>query len=163
MNSNATDAWVRLLDVVSGLVAMLEQARYRTDVDLASLKTQCFDLVLEAIVTNTSLLTSDTTLSALVQERARTLLDQVATYQRNFVDVRLHLIELAEDWRCAACGRDVPRGAVVVSKSPLVAVLVCKACGAKSPPGSRGEQRLQELFGSLASTTWVPGLNGFLT
>jgi 3-dehydroquinate dehydratase len=156
------EAVAKLLDVVSNLVEMLAQAAQRRDVDLTSLKSQCLDLILEAIAAAATKLSSDISVPAPLRERSSAVVDRLAAFQRSFVDVRLHLIDLAEGWQCSACGRDVAGGAAVVSKSPLVAVLVCKACGVKSPLTPRGEQRLQELFGTLASAAWDPALNRFI-
>jgi hypothetical protein len=116
----------------------------------------------DAIKAGATRLAGDGSLASL-QERARLLADRIATYQRSSVDVRLHLIDLSQGWRCAACGSDVAAAAALVSKASLAAELVCKACRARTPLTPRGAQRLQELFGALASGAWNPALSGFVT
>ena len=156
MERSADDVLSRLLETVSGFVEMLDQAGQRSDVNVQSLKAQCLDLMLEAIKAGATQLTGPH------KERARAVADKITAYQRSSVDVRLHLIDLSQGWRCGNCGRDVAAGAAVVSKSPLAAELVCKMCGKRTPLTPRGDGRLQELFGALASPTWNPALNGFV-
>lgn len=150
---------IRLFETVNGLVEMLEQSGQRSDVNIPSLKAQCLDLMLDAIKAGATQLAGDEGL----HERARKLADRIAAYQRSFVDVRLHLIDLAKDWRCAKCGSDVVSGAAIVSKSPLVAELICRACGTRTALTPRGASRVDELFGALVSPAWNPALNGFVT
>jgi len=158
--STAEDALARLFDLAGELIEMLEQAVRRGDVELASLKSQCFDLMFEAIAAGATRLSTDG--SSPLQERSRAIVERLTGYQQAFADVRLHLIDLAEDWRCSVCGRDVAGGITVVNKAPLTAAVVCRACGAKSPLTERGQQRLQELFGPLVSAVWDPAVNGFI-
>jgi hypothetical protein len=153
--SDTDDALARLFEVAHGLIEVIEQAVARGDgVDLASLKSQCFDLMFEAIVAAAQRRAADPASAALVA--------RFAAFQRSFADVRLHLIELTEDWHCAVCGRDVARGIEVVSKSPFTATVVCRNCGAKTSLNDRGNQRLHELFDPVVSAGWNPALNGFL-
>jgi hypothetical protein len=162
VETTADQVLSRLLETVNGLVEMLEQAGQRSDVNIPSLKAQCLDLMFEAIKAGATRLASDDSLAPL-QEGARRLVDRIAAYQRSSIDVRLHLIDLSQGWRCSSCGSDVAAAAALVSKAPLVGELVCKACRARTPLTARGEQRLQELFGTLASGPWNPMLSGFIT
>lgn len=158
-----SEALAKLLDAVRHFAEMVGQtARERSDVNLLALKAQCFDLLVEASTTSAQRLSSDTSIADPLRERVAAVLASLTAYRSAFVDVNLHLIALTEDWQCSACGRDVAKGLTVVSKAPLEAVVVCRACGAKTPLPPRAEQRLQQLFGPLASEAWNPSLNGFI-
>jgi hypothetical protein len=156
------EALIRLFDVAGGLADMLDRSRAQADLDRTAFKAQCFDLVTEAIVAAATTLAADAGTAPEVRERARAVAARLAAHQRTSVDVRLHLIELTEDWKCPVCGRDVAKAAAITSKSPLEAVVVCRNCGARSPFTPRGQARLQELFGELANASWNPALNGFV-
>jgi hypothetical protein len=160
--TTAADAWTSLLETVNNLLELVEQGARRDGVQLASLKLQCFDLLLKGIATAVTRLEGDVSLPPSVRERSRAVADRLVAHQRSFADVRLHLIDLAQDWHCAACGSDVVAAAAIVTRSPLDVALVCKACGARSSLTARGQRRLGELFGSLVSDTWNPALNGFV-
>ena len=156
------DALIRLFEVASGLADTLDRARAQGDVDRTSLKAQCFDLVTEAIAAAAATVAADQAVPPEVRERASAVAARIAAHQHTSVDVRLHLIELTEDWKCPTCGRDVAKAAAVTSRSPLEAVVVCRNCGARSPFGPRGQTRLHELFGALATDGWNPLLSGFV-
>ena len=159
MEHTPVDVLGRWWQTVAEMIETLDQAGQRSDIDIASFKAQILDLMLDAIKAGAVGLADA---PGPLQERAKTLADRIAAYKARTVDVRLHLIALSQDWRCAACGKNVVSAAAVVSQSPLAAELVCRACGARTPLTPSGEARLQELFGPLAAKgRWNPALNGF--
>jgi len=161
--SRSTDdaAWAQLFSVVDGQLELLASTGTRPGVDVNGLKAQCLDLVLEAVGAQAQRLSSSPDASAPLKERATALAGRLAAQQKQHADVRMHLIELSEDWQCGTCGRDVASGARVTQRSPLSAELVCKSCGAKTPLKAQGQQRLQQRFGALATPAWNPADNGF--
>lgn len=161
--SRSTDdaAWAKLFSVVDGQLELLAQTGTRPGVDVKGLKAQCLDLVLEAVGAQAVRLSTSAEVSAPLRDRAKALADRLASQSKQRAEVRLHLIELSEGWKCGKCSRDVASGARVTQRSPLSAELVCKNCGAKTPLTAQGQQRLQQRFGALATPAWNPADNGF--
>lgn len=144
--------------MLAGQLELINQAAARPNVDVAKLKAQCFDLVADAIAAQAETLAGDPG----AQANARRLISSLESHRQALVDVRLHLIELSEDWQCSVCGQDVARAAALSRVSPLEAQLVCKACGAKTALTPEGQRKLQKLFGAVAAgAAWNPAMNGF--
>ena len=59
MERTADDVVSRWLETIGGFVEMLDQAGHRSDVNVLSLKAQCFDLMLEAIKAGATQLAGD--------------------------------------------------------------------------------------------------------
>jgi hypothetical protein len=150
-------AWSGIFDVVAGQLELVKQAALRHGGDVARLKAQCFDLIVDAVGVQARRLSND----GATRASAERLLTRLEEARRDLIDVRLHLIELSQDWKCSACGRDVVAAAVVTQRAPLQAQLVCRNCGAKTALTPEGQQKLKKLFGHLASPSWDPAINGF--
>lgn len=133
---------------------MLEDAARRPGVDVARLREQSYELLMVAI-----------SAAAEREDRKRNaaFVERVARWRAATVDVRHHLIELAEGWSCSACRSDVPSGASIDGvRSGLVRVeLSCKACRKKTKLAPAGQAHFQRVFGALCTPDWNPALNGF--
>jgi hypothetical protein len=155
MADSNLEGLARVFDVAAGQLELLNQAALRPDVDRASLKAQCFDLVVEALGAQAQRLGSEPS--------ARKLLEKLAAHRQSALDVRTQLIRLSEGWSCSACGRDVAAGAAISRLAPLEAQLICRNCGAKTALAPAGQLKLQQLFGAAAAAAgWNPTLHGFV-
>jgi len=165
VSHDAEQALDHLLAHVARFVDTLDAARVRREVDILSFKAQVLDLMLSAVQTTAVRVCnrSNEGQPSGLELRACAVATRIAEYKRVSIDVRMHLIELSRDWRCTQCRSDVADKAVLTSKTPLTADLVCRACGTRTPLAPQGTARLLELFGPLESSTWDPASNGFMT
>lgn len=135
-------------------LGMLEDAARRAGVDVGRLTQQSFELLVVALASAAA--------SADPKKHAA-FIERVARWRAATADVRHHLIELSEGWRCAACKSDVASGAAIDGvRAGLVRVeLVCRACGKKTKLAAPGQAAFDRLYGPLVSPEWRPSNNGF--
>ena len=160
------EALDRILELAQQQVEMLSDVTQRPDTHPAELGRHCFELLVQAMATHAARLQQDGTLPAPTRKRCQSFVAAAERYRASSINVAHALLDLAEDWSCSACHKDVPAGASItgVTSGPaaIKVELRCKACGRSTVLGREGRKRFQKAFGHLANNPlWNPEANGF--
>lgn len=163
MQTEETRALERIFELAAMQLDVLEDAARRPGIDRGALATNVLELLLAGIGAAAGQSAADSKIVALQKEKRLALAQRVAAWRAATIDVRHHLLALAEGWSCNICGSDVPKEAVIsgVRVGQPRVELVCKACGKKTRLPHSGQEAFQRIFGALNTPDWNPSLNGF--
>jgi hypothetical protein len=158
----SADAFAKLLRDLEGQIRSATRTKSEGRADFAERLLVTLDLVLRASRAAAERAMSSE--STEVTSAANALLAAYADWDKQSVDAREHLGDLAAGWSCARCGARSPASAEL-SPPPNTGLprLECRACGSDTPVTEDGARAYQRLFGHLArSSAWNPAANGFV-